>query len=423
MLYYLVRSIARIAIWIFFRKIYFSQVERVPKGKPVLLAVNHPTGFVEPCVLAVLMRQPLFFLVASIYFPGGLLTKAMYSLNMLPVYRFRDTGAEGAKNNVKTFQACHQALQENKTMAIFVEGRTKHEKRLRPVQSGLARIAMGALEARPELEDVFVVPVGVNYTYADQFRQEIMVDFGEPMSSRSFFERYEGNNRKAVAALTAKIEQEMADHIVIINRPEDEQLTENLLIMDRSERKEFPLPIFSRSPDPLYREKQIADWVNEADQQALDELSSSTNTYFEAIKKHRLSDWAIHSKNQKRRWRRPLIWIGAPLALLGYLFTFPPARVLQYLKETKVKRVEFHAPILLAGGLGLYLLYFLLWALIALILQSWIVLVGVLVLGLLGVFFLFWREEYREQVQLRRWRNLPVADQDHLKNLRQAVEF
>ncbi|MFK7806382.1 MAG: hypothetical protein AB8F74_01150, partial [Saprospiraceae bacterium] len=62
MLYRITRPFAQIAIRTTFRKIYFTNEERIPWDKPVILAINHPTIFIEPCLLATHLDEPLHFL-------------------------------------------------------------------------------------------------------------------------------------------------------------------------------------------------------------------------------------------------------------------------------------------------------------------------------------------------------------------------
>jgi len=81
MLYFLIRPLARLAILIFYRKVYFTNRDRIPAGKPVIMAVNHPTGFVEPCILAVFTREPLHYLVR-----GDLFRKPLFNFLLRSVF-------------------------------------------------------------------------------------------------------------------------------------------------------------------------------------------------------------------------------------------------------------------------------------------------------------------------------------------------
>ncbi|MCB0636727.1 MAG: 1-acyl-sn-glycerol-3-phosphate acyltransferase, partial [Lewinella sp.] len=145
MLYAAVRPLAKIGLQHYFRRIDVAHLDRIPKDAPVILAANHPTAFIEPCILACFGDRPLHFLVRGNLFKKGIYDKLLRSLHMLPVFRFVDGGYEDLKQNYATFAACHEALAQRKTIMILAEGRCIHEKRLRPIRKGTARIAFGTL--------------------------------------------------------------------------------------------------------------------------------------------------------------------------------------------------------------------------------------------------------------------------------------
>ena len=144
--YYIVRPLARIGIWMYYRKIYIANTERIPKNKPVIIAANHPTGFMEPCIMAVFLRRPLYFLVRGDFFRKSYFNFLMRSLNMIPIFRKRDGNFRDLKSNYASFAACYEALRANRTIMIFPEGSAVHEKRLRPLQKGISRLAFGAMQ-------------------------------------------------------------------------------------------------------------------------------------------------------------------------------------------------------------------------------------------------------------------------------------
>ncbi len=262
MLYRLVRPLAAIGIRANYQHICLSNTDRIPTDKPVILAANHPTAFMEPCILACFLDRPLYFLVRGDFFVRPIFDFLLRQLHMLPVFRMRDGGYTKLKHNYSTFAACSQALYANKTIMILAEGGTHHEKRLRPIQKGTARIALGTLDAFPDIEDVYIVPVGVNYTYAEKSRTRVMIDFGEAISTRSYWEEYEKSTSVAIHEITKDIASALSEHIVIIERKEDEALAEYLL---RLQRPLLPLPLFPVINDavhPLEQEKALVDRVN-----------------------------------------------------------------------------------------------------------------------------------------------------------------
>lgn len=365
MLYALVRPLARVAVYVYFRKVYLSHTDRIPRDKPVILACNHPTGFLEPCILAVLLDRPLYFLVRGDFFTKKVFARLLRALHMLPVYRWKDGGYRNLKNNFSTFDACHRALDQRRTIMIFVEGNTKYEKRLRPLQKGAARIAFGALEAFPDMEDVYLVPVGVTYTQADRFRSEVMIDFGEPVRTRDFWPRYQENSGEGVNEITLELEQVMRRHLVHIQHPKDDSLVEYLLELDRSEHPSPLFPSVSPSGEPLERERRIAEVINELGEEVRIDLRQKTFHYFEQLDQLGIPDRALGSASAGRPVNRLFLAVGLLPAVAGYLLNFLPLRAARWLADKKVAHIEFYSPVMVASGIGIYLVYVLLLALAA----------------------------------------------------------
>ena len=177
------------------------------------------------------------------------------ALHMIPIYRIRDGGLEKVRQNLSTFETCFEKLLDNQTIMILAEGNTIQEKRLRPIRKGPARIAFGALE-REENMDLKIVPVGVNYTYADKFRSHVMFEFGEPISVQDFKSEYQSHPNKAILSLTSEIEKRLKKHIIIIEKKEDEDLAEKLFVFYRNNYHEPFFPIVSRKNERLKIEKK-----------------------------------------------------------------------------------------------------------------------------------------------------------------------
>ncbi len=396
MIYSIVRPLARIAAYVFYRKIYLSHLENIPKDKPVVLAANHPTAFAEPVILACYLGRPLHFLVRGNLFKKPIYNFLLQSLNMLPLFRQKDRGYKYVKENYSTFETCFDALQEDKTIMILAEGRTIHEKRLRPLQKGTGRIAFGSLDKYPELEDVYVVPTGVNFTYGDQARSEVMIDFGPPMSTRAYYAQYQENNSLGIAKFTEDLTEKMSERIIIIDDPADEVLTEQLFLLDRSLRLKplWPVVFKDNESTPLFREKTIATAVNEMPAEDKKSLAYKTAAYF-----HKLEELNIpaHSSLEKRT---PfllsffLLLFGLPLFIGGYLLNIIPARFAKFMADTRVKFIEFYAPVWLAVGMGAFLIYYLLGLTVSLIVgKAWLIAL-VIATPFLGYLALLYREYY-----------------------------
>ncbi|MEO1515774.1 MAG: 1-acyl-sn-glycerol-3-phosphate acyltransferase [Bacteroidota bacterium] len=356
MLYFIVRPAARIWLKACFRKIHFHNSEVIPTDKPVLLAANHPTAFIEPCILATHLPLPLHFIVRGDLFVKPFYIRLLNALNMVPIYRLKDGGFKNLKNNYDTFRYCHQALKDQKAIMILAEGTTIHEKRLRPLRKGTARIAFGAIEAFGEM-DLHIIPVGVNYTYADQARQEAMIEFGEPIRVMEYWDAYKEDANEATRVLLADLRARLEQSIIIIDRVEDENLVEKLLVLYRNDHPMSVLPVLVRDNERLKDEKQIAHWINQLPDSSRSQLLGQVEEYYDLLHKEQLEDVGVAQKWQFS-WRNSLILVlGALPFALGVLGNCLPYLITQSIVDKKVKAIEFKLSVWLSVGMFLYIIY------------------------------------------------------------------
>ncbi len=414
MLYYLVRPLATIALRVFLRHICLSGIENIPRNKPVVLAVNHPTAFMEACLLACFLDRPLYFLVRGDIFVKPLYIKLLRALHMLPMYRLKDRGYAFVKANFETFDACFEALRARKTIMILAEGHTRAEKRLHPLKKGTARLAFGAIDKYPELEDVYIVPVGVNFDYMDRAGADVMVSCGVPMSTRAFYAQYSQNSSEGTEAFTSELARRMQQQMVIIQDKADDALAEYLLVMTRSE---MPFD----APQRLQAEMATAQRINALQDTDKAALTQMLQTYFYALANVRLNDRTVF-ENRKPQWLALLpMALVLPLAWLSRLFHWPPAAVARYIADTRVRSIEFYAPVWLAVALALFLLYYIVWAVAAGLLWSIWGLLALSLLAVLGYAEIRLRAWIRQWMQRWRWSQIPAEKRAHLQDMRAHI--
>ena len=417
MLYYLLRPMVRIGLKLFLREIHISNVERIPKDKPVILAANHPTGFIEPCILACFQKRSMYFLAR-----GSLFGKRFYDLflsqvHILPVYRLKDRGYAYVKNNYSTFETCYEALGKNKMIMILAEGTSIHEKRLRPLVKGTGRIALGALEQNPNLEDVYIVPVGVNYTHAERFWSDLYVDIGEPVSSRQFMADYEENPNKGVLSFTRTLRSGLLERVIHIDNPDDDEGVEVLLELTRPNTQRPTFPVVKSTNEQLYIEKKLVDRVNLMAPADKHRLWATTKHYQTLLDAQKIDENVVKSIGGNRL----LLFILLPIYLLGFLLSAPPFLLAKYIVDTKTKHIEFYSSVLLAGSFGLYGVY-------------WVGIVGCLawlgshwwlwamiLLPLLTVFRLYYGGYWKDYINKQKWEAIPADKKQELLDIRSQV--
>lgn len=228
---HIIRALLRLVIRVFFRRIEIAGVERVPRHGPVIFVVNHPNGLVDP--LFVLSHTPrhVSFLAKAPLFRTPVLSFLVRALDSIPVYRRQDEGGEeAAQNNRETFELSHALLARGGTIAICPEGVSHNEPSLRPLKSGVARIALGAASTGEAL-DLKIVPAGLFYTAKTTFRSAALLYFGEPIKVEAVALGPDGEpSREAVQALSHRIEEALREATLNADQ------TEALATVARAER-------------------------------------------------------------------------------------------------------------------------------------------------------------------------------------------
>lgn len=420
MLYPIVRPIATLGLQVYFRKIYLAHPEHLPADKPVILAANHPTAFLEPCILACFLEEPLYFLVRGDFFANPFYSFLLRQLHMLPVFRKRDGRFSDLKNNFATFEACFDALRHNKTIMILAEGRTQYEKRLGPMQKGAARMAFGALNKYPELEDVYVVPVGVTYTEVARMRSDVLISLGKPFSTRAFLEEYERHPNEAATRFLDTLHARIAREMVIIPRPEDDELGELLLTVFRTSYRETLLPVVSEDDTRLRAEQQALLPLKEA-APAPEPLRQAAGTYQALLDAHALRDADVAGRARPKLIHGLLLGLGFPLYALGFLWNGPPLWLAQWIATRYTNNLEFFASVKVSVGIFGWLFWFIGWWIAAALLGSpwwWALPLGMLLSGLTALYYrdlgLWW-------LGRRRWNRLEPGAQADIRQARKRL--
>ena len=419
-MYYFLRPVARIALKSNFRKIYLTNVDRIPKDKPVILAANHPTAFTEPCILACTLPYSLNFLVRGDFFKNPIFRFLLESTHMIPIFRLQDGGYSKLRDNYATFEKCYDALKKNKVIMILAEGRTKHEKRLRPIQKGTARIAFGSYEKMGDL-DIHIIPVGVNYTNSDQFRSDVMIDIGEAIKIKDYLDVYKADPFKAIKNMTDDIQSSMQERIITIKDDQDIELVESLFTLARNGAPAPVLPIVDPNPEPLRTEIKISEHINGMEPGDKEELKNQIQSYFKKLESNGITDKGLmqsYYSNPRTIFSLILGFVGF---IIGHFGNFLPLRFSQWIGDTFPKTIEFRHSVKIAAGLGVYLVFYTALLISAIILKNTAWWIFVLALPFFGYFSLVYRETYHSWKQARAVKQLSDSTLANLHEERSGI--
>jgi len=221
---------------VYFRRVEVVGIEHVPPKSPVIFVLNHPNALVDPAFLLSLAPRRVSFLAKSPLFRMPVLGYFVRAMDSLPVYRPQDEGEDVSKNR-EMFVAARSLLARGGTIGICPEGVSHDDPRLRPIKTGAARIALGAVSTG-EVTDLKIVPAGLYYTSKTKFRSAVLLYFGKPIEVAPVEMETDGNPpRAAVRELSNRIERALREVML------DAEHEEALQTIRRAER------IFSSEPD------------------------------------------------------------------------------------------------------------------------------------------------------------------------------
>jgi glycerol-3-phosphate O-acyltransferase / dihydroxyacetone phosphate acyltransferase len=410
----------QLGLFAFLRKIHFYNIKGVPTDKPVLLAVNHPTAFMDPLLLCGFLEPPIFNMTRGDIFAKPFWRKMLESCNMFPVFRAKD-GYNDRNRNDEVFNFVFDKLTQRRVVTIYVEGEHHIDKRLRPIQKGIVRIAFGAMEQRGDLlKDLQIIPVGVNYVAGDQYRDEAMVNVGTPIFVSDFMDAYRENPNVATNKLSNAIRIGLKQLCFQLEHEGDDALAEQLLVLHRSENPQSIFPPQIGTNTRFVHEKAVLDNLNTLPLEEKAVLDKKVNHYFNELQKNGLEDLAlIQPQYGKFIW---LIYVALGFIpyLIGRLFALPFSFVAKKLADAKAKKREFYSSVLYGSGQLMGLIWYLLLLVIALGTMKPIWIAFALLLPLLGWFSVIYVDIWKRFAAVRKAQNHPKL-QELLKLRPQAI--
>jgi len=436
MLFYTVmKPVVRVGLRVFFRRLEVRHRERLRLPGPLMLCSNHPNTLMDPLVTAVQRHQPIAFLAKSTFFKNPILGAIMRSGNCIPIYRRQDAeGASGgptpdqlAANNEASFGRCYDYLERGGTVMIFPEGTSVSERRLRPLKTGAARIALGT-EARHDFKlGLRLVCVGTNYFDPSRFRSDVLLNVAPPIVVAEYADRYRQDPEAAADELTEEIRRRLTRRLVISRAAEDDQLAQQVerTFGDHLNPDDDPTTLY----DNFQLSRTLLDavaWFEQHDAGQLATLRQALGTYLAALESHRLDDDALdQSQRPGTRLADYLnLVLGFPVWLYGLVTNYLPYKLPAEVAHRATKETEFIAAIMLGVGMVTFPLAYTLeaaavqhwlthdWRLTALFLIS---------LPLAGFYALGYWQTLSARLRRFRVRQLPAATLTQLQGQRATV--
>jgi 1-acyl-sn-glycerol-3-phosphate acyltransferase len=381
-LYELLKPLAKIFYRVYY-KLDYSGIKNVPANKPLVISPNHTNGFIDPVSIAIIIKPKVRFFARGDVFKGKVVKWILNDLNMSPMFRLQEGYGEIKKNN-NTFEECKELLSKNKALLIFPEAVCVPEKRLQPLKKGLSRIVFQTEEMFDFKKNVWVLPVGLNYTKTYKFRSELFINFGQPVSLKSYEEFYKRDKVRAINDFTKMLENEMRKLIITIKNKDNDQLVEGIHEIYLNQWLKEKYQGINSGEKRFEARKEIAELINKLDDEnaeTVQSLKDKVIPYLKKLNTHQLRDHLLYPETIEKSGLSEfikdffIIWFGMPVYLLAIILHGLPFYIAKNFADKKIKQIEFYASIRVNMAMLIWIPNFLIQLiLLLLIFHSWMLL-------------------------------------------------
>ncbi|KAF2267533.1 CTR1 suppressor protein [Lojkania enalia] len=143
----------------------------------------------------------------------------------------------------EVYDAVYDVLHSGGSVGIFPEGGSHDRTDLLPLKAGIAIMALGAVEAKPDC-NLKIIPVGMNYFHAHKFRSRAVIEFGSPIDVPvDLAKKFKGEGRReAIGTMLERVRQALVS--VTVQAPDYEtlMLIQAVRRLYNPKGKKLPLP-------------------------------------------------------------------------------------------------------------------------------------------------------------------------------------
>lgn len=366
MIYNFFKKIIGLALNVYFRKVHIKGLENIPIEGPFLIVSNHPSSFLDPLSIGVLINHKISFLAKATMFNNKIIGAILKQFNMVPIYRAQDNPKNLSKNE-ETFKACYQKLSDKGVIMIFPEGTSESERKLRKIKTGAARIALGTAKENDYDLNVKILPVGLNYTKSSRFKSELFIQFGKPLESDHYSDEYRKDEILTAKKLTENIEKSIKNLIIDIDKDEYEVLVKRVESLYKTQL----LKITPDNDNDIFANVEASQKIYSAIKHFQKEdptffyaTKTKIDEYFLNLKAMNISDKSIEkgSKNDNILGYFVksifILIIGFPIWLFGYTNSYIPYKTPRFIALKITDSEAFYGALLMSLGTFSFIIFY-----------------------------------------------------------------
>lgn len=411
------------ALVLLYQRIYFP-FSKVANKKgfdfkgPAILVSNHPNTLMDPFFAISQTSRRVFPLGNSSLFSPAIVA-AIFNQIAIPIFRPGRDDLNSKVDNNKSFQRAFDHLANGGAIYIAPEGGSFVGRRLNPIKTGTARIALGAEAENGFGLGVQIIPVGVNYIHPNHCGHPVYIQAGQPILAKKWKEDFLENPKDASRKMTAEITRQMQKLILNTEDDEQDQLLYRLQIILQNE---LPLDVetnYNRTQQLLKGLKTLKENDPDTYQKTIDTAAH----YRQVIKENKLTDDGISAR--KKGLFTPISVLGWPLSLYGYINNFMALEIPRWLVRKLDLYIGYTSTVKILSGVFTFpIAYFLQYKIVRFFAGQPIAWFYLLSLPLSAVFY-WWYTKYcrprRGAFKWRKWAKIHTQRAEDLLKERQEL--
>ncbi|MEO0787760.1 MAG: 1-acyl-sn-glycerol-3-phosphate acyltransferase [Bacteroidota bacterium] len=347
---------------------------------PFIVASNHPNTLMDPLFSGIFLDERLFFLAHAGLFQNKWLAGFLSFAGVVPIARAKDRAAGMEVDNDASFSQAIELLRNGGCFFIAPEGDSELELKLRPLKSGLARIALSVENNQNWSLGLQILPVALNYESPTTAFSRALIRYVEPIQVSDWKAAYQSDASRAVKDLTRELDKRMRSNLIDTKDKEEEKLLLTLTRIYANDKPTSPL-------EQNRRTRKILDALRQMPTDQREQLEAKATQYATDLRKSKLIDLSLSDHPNRKLSLGNLL--GFPIFLWG-LVNHLPILVLASLAERLSKIIPNYLATLrgLVGWLALAICYiFQMWLVAknSSALWSWLYLLQLPVIGLIAL--------------------------------------
>jgi glycerol-3-phosphate O-acyltransferase/dihydroxyacetone phosphate acyltransferase len=402
------------ALWLYFRRSFFLDSEKIPANGPVIIISNHAASFLDAMIMGVKLRRPMHYYVRSDIFKSRFARFIFSKLHMIPIYS-REKDKSEVHRNAGSFNIGEEVLRKGGVLLIFPEGTSRIERNLLPLKKGVSRIALQALEKGFE-KPVVIVPIGIHYS-RHAFRSDLQLTTGDPVPIAHYREIYLNNAARAVNMLTEELDIHFEKVVLYVDQPERTAVVENCLGMADNERGHH------FSAVDFVRQKKICSRISSLDENEFIALEQKQSAYISS-----LAVYSVHDKSfagRKIFTIPPLVLVICfPIFAAGIMLNVWPYLIGRKVADKKVTRIDFYTSVMVAVSAISFVIWLIAWLIVSWLTGSAWMAIVFLSAPLFAWFALWWSDRYADWTWQQQYEKLQRDEPlkiEALKKMRQEI--